>query len=99
MPGCYAVIQWVRRIDNYVIGNREERRNFKKFQDSSLYQNRPMLKTHLLIQFMNERKIVPVCTLQHGIEFITNFPLALLDELCDWAKVQMQQDSIGMHSF
>jgi len=48
---------------------------------------------------MNERKIVPVCTLQHGIEFITNFPLALLDELCDWAKVQMQQDSTGMHSF
>ena len=52
-----------------------------------------MLKTHLLVQFMNERQIMPVCTLQHGIEFIT---LGLLEDLCDWGKIQMQQDNTGI---
>ena len=88
----------LRRINDYVIGNKEERQNFEKFRDSSFYQNRPMLKTHLLVQFMNERQIMPACTLHHGIEFVTNFPLGLLEDLCDWAKIQMQQDNTGINS-
>ena len=69
-----------------MIGSRKERQAFDKFRDSPFYQGRPMLRTHLLSEFMNKRQIVPKSILKHGLEFITNFPSTLLDDLCDWTR-------------
>lgn len=76
----------LKRIGNYVIGNRKERQAFDKFRDSPFYQGRPMLRTHLLSEFMNKRQVVPKSILKHGLEFITNFPTTLLDDLCNWTR-------------
>lgn len=87
----------LERIGNYVIGNREERREFEKFQDSPFYQSRPMLKTPLLAEFMHQRQILPIYNSEHGLEFIVNFPVALLDDLCKWAREILCNKSDGSH--
>ena len=86
----------LERIGNYVIGNKEERRDFEQFRDSLFYQSRPMLKTPLLVEFMHQRKIVPLCNFEHGIEFIYNFPKGLLDDLCNWAKRILHNETDGL---
>ena len=85
----------LERIGNYVIGNREERQNFEEFRDSLLYQSRPMLRTHLLVEFMHQRQLLPICHSEHGIEFVYNFPKSLLDDLCNWAREILCSKSDG----
>ena len=87
----------LQRVGNYVIGNTAERQDFEKFRNSSFYQNRPFLKTSLLLEFMKQKQISPIYTSAYGQDFITNFPRSLLDDLCLWAREHLHGDSGASH--
>lgn len=49
------------RVGNYVLATSSERRDFEKFRDSEFYKKRPLMKTDLLVQFM-EKSVLPLST-------------------------------------
>ena len=76
------------RIGNYVLASSADRRDFDKFRDSDFYKERPLLKTDLLVKFMEEecgRIEIKYCN-KFGLDFVTNFPSSRFDDLCDWTR-------------
>ena len=78
------------RVGNYILATSADRRDFEKFRDSEFYNERPLIKTDFLVQFM-EKKSIPIeyCN-KFNIDFIVNFPSSLFDELCDWVRNHLQ---------
>lgn len=74
------------RIGNYILASSADRRDFEKFRDSEFYKQRPLIKTHLLEQFMKERCIAIKEFNKFGIDFVMNFPSSQFDSLCTWTR-------------
>ena len=75
------------RIGNYVLASSGDRRDFDQFRDSDFYKERPLLKTDLLVKFMEKecgKNEVKYCR-KFGLDFVTNFPSSKFDDLCNWA--------------
>lgn len=46
------------RVGNYVLATSSDRWDFEKFRDSEFYQQRPLIKTNLLVQLMEKRVLL-----------------------------------------
>lgn len=46
------------RVGDYVLPTSSDRRDFEKFRDSEFYQQRPLIKTNLLVQLMEKRVLL-----------------------------------------
>lgn len=74
------------RVGNYVLASSQDRRDFEKFRDTEFYKERPLIKTDLLVQFMEMNKLsIEYCS-KFGIDFITNFPSSQYANLCEWTR-------------
>ena len=80
------------RIGNYVFGTSSDRCDFEKFRDLEFYDNRPLIKTDLLVQFMEKRCIAIEYCNKFNIYFIVNFPGSLFDDLCEWVRNLLQDN-------
>lgn len=76
----------LRRIGNYVLASSTDRREFEKFRESEFYKQRPLIKTHLLEQFMKQKSIAIEYFHKFDIDFIMSFPKSQFDDLCTWAR-------------
>ena len=76
----------LQRVGNYVLATSSDRREFEIFRDSDFYKDRPLMKTDLLVEFMNIRMLPIKLICKHGTEYITNFPNSYFDDLCEWTK-------------
>ena len=75
-----------KRIGNYIIASTTDQREFETFRDSDFYEQRPLIKTDLLEQFMTLKFITIEHFQKFGIDFIMNFPSSHFDELCEWTR-------------
>lgn len=78
----------LKRIGNYVLASSGDRRDFEQFRDSDFYKERPLLKTDMLVKFMEEecgKSEIKYCN-KFGLHFVMNFPSSKFDDLCDWTR-------------
>ena len=82
----------------YWLATSSDRRDFEKFKDSEFYENRPLIKTDLLVQFMEKRCIAIEYCNKLNIDFIVNFPGLLFDDLYEWVRNLLQDNQTGQTS-
>ena len=74
------------RVGDYVLASSQDRRDFDQFRDSEFFKEKPLIKTDILIQFMEMRKLsIEYCS-KFGVDFITNFPSSKYPNLCEWTR-------------
>ena len=78
------------RVGNYVLAASSDRRDFEKFRDLEFYKKKPLIKSDLLVQFMEEKNIAIEYCNKFNIDFIINFPVSLFDDLCEWVRKLLQ---------
>lgn len=79
----------LKQEGDFIIATSSDRRHFESFRDLSFNSKNPLPSCSLLLKYIQTQNIPVTMIKEFDCEYVVGFPMSEIDELCEWAKTQI----------